>query len=206
MKRFFAIGGLVSALFLSSCGMFSTKETGKKAEQNSSDLAATWELGCVKLDFLGFLGHKEELSFSAVGDFQRKKRVYDNANCETEVGSFNTTGTYAVLGATASTNDGTRDINLTLNTFDVTVSTDSLVKAMNEAKFCGLDNWAVNQKVNLLGLDCAIGKVSRGDVVYEIFLVDNNILYFSDQLGVVGHRVASSRPEKLDMSRPYVKK
>lgn len=132
--------------------------------------------------------------------------MYDNANCETEVGNINTTGTYAVMGSSTNTSDGTRDINLTVNTFDVTVSSDSMVTALNLAKFCGLDNWSVNQKVSLLGLDCATGKVSRGDAVYEIFRVDNNVLYLSDQLGVVGHRVAASRPEKLEMGRPYVKK
>jgi len=206
MNKILAIAVIASALSLSACGKFSTKDKGKKAEQNSSALAATWDSGCSKLDLLGFLSHKEELIFSAVGDFQRTNRVYDNANCETEVGRFDTSGTYAVLGSSANTNDGTRDINLTLNTFDVTLSTDSSVKALNLAKFCGIDNWALNQRVSLLGLDCATGKVSRGDAVYEIFRIDNNTLYFSDQLGVVGDRVAASRPEKLAMDRPYVKK
>ncbi len=206
MKMILALAALASTLNLSACGKFSTKDKGKKMEENSSALAATWNLGCSKFDFLGFLGNKEELVFSAVGDFERTKRVYDNTNCEAEMGHFETSGTYAVLGSSANTNDGTKDINLTVNTFDFTVLSDSLAKALNSAKFCGLDNWSVNQKVSLLGLDCATGKVGLGDVVYEIFLIDNNNVYFSDQLGVLGQRAAASRPTKLDTSRPYVKK
>ena len=199
-------GGLVSVLAFSACGMFSTKEGGKKIEQNSSALAATWDLDCSKFDFVGFTGDKDTLNFSVVGDFERTTRIHEDANCKTEIGRFDTKGTYAVLGTSANKNDGTRDINLTVSDFDFTVLTDSLAKALNAAKFCGQNNWTVNQKVSLLGLDCATGKVARGDTVYEIFLIDKNSLYFSDQLGVVGQRTAASRPAKLEMSRPYVKK
>ena len=205
MKKYLAVAGLASALTLSSCGMFSTKGSGKKMEQNSSALAATWDLGCSKFDFMGFLGNKDALVFSAIGDFERTNILYDDAKCTTEFGRFDTKGTYAALGNSANTTDGTRDINLTVSGFDFTVLTDTLANALNAAKFCGMDNWAVNQKVNLLGVDCATGKVGPGDVVYEIYRIDQSSLFLSDQLGVVGQRAAASRPAQLDMSRPYVK-
>ncbi|MEI6399298.1 MAG: hypothetical protein WCO71_11055, partial [Pseudomonadota bacterium] len=162
MKLYLAVVGLASVLTLSSCGMFSTKGSGKKMEQNSSALAATWDLGCSKFDFMGFVGNKDALIFSAIGDFERTNILYDDAKCTAELGRFDTKGTYAALGNSANTTDGTRDVNLTLSGFDFTVLTDTLAKALNAAKFCGLDNWAVNQKVSLLGLDCATGKVSAG--------------------------------------------
>jgi hypothetical protein len=82
----------------------------------------------------------------------------------------------------------------------------ALATILNTGNFCGRSDWATNQKVSLLGLDCAIGKVNRGDVIYDIFLIDKKSLFFSDQLGVIGFRSSLIRPEKLDTSHPYVKK
>ena len=205
MKKILIRAGVVSliGLSVSSC---STKGHGKKIEQNSTELAGNWDLGCSEKDFMGFTGVKENLGFSFIGDYERSIRLHDDTRCKTEVGRFDVKGTYAVLGATANTTDGTRDINLTLSEFDFTILTDSLAAVVNGGNFCGRSDWAVNQTVSLLGLDCAIGKINRGDVIYDIFLIEKNSLFFNDQLGVVGFRPSAIRPEKLDTSHPYVKK
>jgi len=205
MRNIFIRAGVISLIGLSAASC-STKDRGKKVEQNSTELAGTWDLGCSERDFMGFTGIKEKLGFSFIGDYERSIRLHDDTSCKTEVGRFDIKGTYAVLGATANTNDGTRDINLTLAGFDFTALTDSLASVLNAQNFCGRSNWVINQTVSLLGSDCAIGKVNRGDVMYDIFLIDNKSLFFSDKIDVIGFRPSLTRPEKLDTSHPYVKK
>ena len=51
-KSLLYIGGLTSLLTFSTCGMFQTKKGGEKIGQNSSALAASWELKCSKFNFL----------------------------------------------------------------------------------------------------------------------------------------------------------
>ena len=159
-----------------------------------------------QVQLFGFTGVKETVVFSAIGDFQRAVLLNDNSNCGTTVGRFDIKGTYAVLGNSANTSDGTKDINLTISKYDLTVLSDSLATVLNKTKYCGQDNWTVNQKVSLIGLNCVTGNVGRGDTVYELFLTDKNSLCFSDQLGVLGQRTAAKRPTKIDRTRQFVKR
>ncbi|MCX6116514.1 MAG: hypothetical protein NT027_03160 [Proteobacteria bacterium] len=198
--------GTATVCAISACGIFGTKESGEKGKENSTELSGTWKLDCSKFDFLGLTGERETFVFSMIGDFERTLYVYDDVHCKTEVGKFETKGTYADLGQTSNAADGVKNINFTITEFDFTPGTDSATKILNLASYCGNTNWVAGEKVSLIGKSCLSGKISKGDTIFEVVKHQDNSLYFSDKLGIVGQRASLDRPSAVDASRAFDKK
>jgi hypothetical protein len=150
---------LAASMAIVGCGTFGTKQSGRKAKQNSSELAGTWKLGCSSFGFLGITGQKDLFIFSVVGDFDRSLYIFEDSECKAEVGRFDSKGTYAVIGHAEDMSDGTQDLNFTIRNFTLTVATDDFAKALNASNFCGVTDWNVNQTVNLINRECSVGNV-----------------------------------------------
>jgi hypothetical protein len=197
-----------AAALATSCGSVGDddKKSGKKIEETDTDLAGEWENSCTKADLFGINYNKTEVKFSPVGDFERETTLYSDEGCATPVGKMKETGTYAALGSSATV-DGARDLNLTVSGAKLTAITQDAADKLNTARYCGVTNWTAGQEVDVLGKECLGLTRNNGDVVFDIYRVDqdNKRLTLGKPSLFFDKQRADARPEKLDDTNTYSK-
>ncbi len=198
---------IIAASITSGCGVFSSEKSGKKLEENDRKLAGEWQGACTKQDWFGFAYQQQTLRFSSVGDFDRATAMYSDQQCREAVGTLEEHGTYAALGE-SKTAKGAHDINFTISSATVRPQSTSAAGEFNSKQYCGFDNWQRDQPKDVLGRECAGVKHPNGEVVYDIYRLENedkrlltgkgSIFFCADD--------AASRPTKLNDEQTYTRK
>jgi hypothetical protein len=200
---------LGSALVLTGCSLDDKdddkKDTGRKIDQTDLALDGHWQSNCLGLDWLGFAQSQESYSFSALGDFTKDTTVFKD-DCTAAQAVITVKGTAASLGQAEGVADA-KALNLTIVEATLTPRTEGVVTALNTAKYCGKEDWHLDESVDILGLDCAGESYAKGQTVFDIYrLQDNQLLFGKSTMIWFDATTVADRPTELDQERVFVKK
>jgi hypothetical protein len=144
----------------------------KKIEDSSKDTALTgsWNFksGCKSITG-GYA--KENYVFTDV-DVTQTVSVYSDSNCSAPLISVIITGQYQVSNLVSDFFKDKWDLDSTLGTYSIELKSSSIVTSYNTASYCGYNNWTINTKKNVAGLNCggtvmpSAGVVEYGFVVF----------------------------------------
>ncbi len=206
-RRKMLVHTLVVASLSSGCGAFSSKKSGKKLEENDQQLAGEWLGKCLKKDWFGFSYQQQKLNFSSIGDFDRATMIYSDQACKDAVGTLEEHGTYAVLGDSPAAS-GARDINMTITSATVKPQNNKATDEYNNKKYCGIDNWQLDQSQDVLGKACDGVSHPNGEVIFDIYRLEdeNKGLKTGKSSILFGGNDAASRPTKLNEDQVYTRK
>ncbi len=190
---------------LSGCGSDKTADKAAKMRLSDSDIAGGWKSNCAAADILGLAFVQKEFNSSILGDFDKTERYSANNDC-TDVGlKYHVVGTYAAFDSDVETGEVTR-INFTIDRAMLTVGSEAILKVLNGTNFCGKSDWVLNKEVGITGLDCPGFTVNQGDVIFDVYQVKNDRLYFGQKLFMLSDDDASSRPESVGTDVIYQKR
>ena len=195
----FIAAGLVPA-----CGALQTKNKNQKASQTVMSLNGQWESPCQKQDWFDFSQAIERYTFSALGDFEAKNEIFRD-DCKTADNVVELAGTYASLGKDASAPDA-KDINFTVSTATMIPKSDVAVKMLNAMKYCSVQDWTLDKKVDILNKECVGINYKNGEVVFNIYRQNSDQLYLGRKMFPLAADSASARPNKVDEERIFAKK
>jgi hypothetical protein len=194
--------GCFVAVAVAGCGAFETKKKGGKADEIETELTGTWRQECIGVDFLEIANKKDAYTFSALGDFERKLELYSGDNCEDLQGTLRSSGTYSVVGDAEDVDDA-QNLNFTVREMTLEPESDDLARALSAAKYCGVKDWSVDKEVSLVSRDCAGESVDEGEVVFDIYNVEDDVLYLGNANKWFDKTDASDRPDELDTDHPF---
>jgi hypothetical protein len=201
----FIPGIAVLAALATGCGGFDTKDKGKKGSENDAALTGTWETGCLAADALELAHKQSTLIFSAVGDFDRISVLHANEACSSPAVEVAVHGTYDVVGEAEGVEGGADNLNFTIHSATATPKSEDAVRLLSAAKYCGLADWSVDKEVDVAGKECLGERVDQGQVVFDIYRIDDTKLLIGDTLNWFDNTDAKERPTELAADRPYVK-
>ena len=200
--RIFGLMIIVGAI-VAGCGVFSTKNKGKKETQNVIALAGEWRSECIKGDWFDFSQYKDDYKFSAIGDFDKSTTVFKD-DCKTAEITSTLRGTYDALGVTKDVPDA-KDINFTVTEALISPRSDTATKILNSAEYCGISDWKTNQDVSVLDRDCVGWNFKKGTVIFDIYRLQDKRLFFGKRMTFFSSETNDSRPAKLDEEHVLVK-
>jgi hypothetical protein len=193
-----------ATILLSGCSVFETKKKAQKAIQIDESLTGRWSTDCFERGFIFTKYQREELTFSAVGDFEKKAVQHVGADCKTETVSKTVSGTYDELDPVPGIVGG-KAINFTVRDVVFTAHTDEAVKSLNEVKTCGLSDWVLNKPTSVLGKKCG-ETFQDGAVIFDVYKRDGNTVYLGQSFLLFDDKDApENRPTSLELDRPYRK-
>lgn len=192
----FAILITLSLFFVTGCGIFDTKDKGKKIQQNDSEIAGKWQSNCVGAETLELTHTQREYNFNAIGDFDKTERFYANKSCSNPGFTYQISGTYAALGSHHDNNE-IKQVNFTVDKAVVTVNSKGAVDLLNDASLCGKSDWAVGSETDITGKNCAGFSVKKGDVVFDVYDLQDGNLYFGQKFFFLSSDDADSRPDSI---------
>lgn len=204
------IGGIGALAFLCasvvSCGRNKTQSKGEKLRQNDFSLDGTWRNECTKFDWLGLTHEKTTFKFSSLGDFDKVTTIYSDEACTVGAAQLVERGTYASLDKAPNVPEAT-DINFTLVAANLTVTNEDTAKLVNTASYCEFSKWSVGATVDVLGKKCLGQSHTSGDVVFDIYRLDNTKkhLTFGKNQIFLDNNTAASRPDRLNSERVFTK-
>jgi hypothetical protein len=206
-KRMLMTQTILVATLAGGCGMFKTEKSGKKLQENDRNLAGEWEGSCIQQDWLGFAYQQQALKFSSIGDFDRTTSFFSDQLCQESVGILGEHGTYASLGESKAL-AGAADINLTISAATVRPQTTESAEDFNQKEYCGFNDWQRDQVRDVLGRDCDGVSHANGEVVFDIYRLDNDGALLVTGKGSIfeSGSVASSRPSSLNEKQPFKRK
>jgi hypothetical protein len=192
----------LAAGLATGCGdSFKTTKKGKKAEQISMDLNGIWESSCHKNDWFDFSQSRERYTFGALGDFDLKMEISSD-DCQTIDQVMELYGTYDDLGASAAQPEA-KNINFTLSKATITPKSEEAVKVLNRIEYCSIKEWAVDKKVDVTDKECAGTSYRKGDVILDLYRLEENRLYFGKRFFTTTPAPSSDRPTEVDKDRTF---
>lgn len=193
-----------ATILLSGCGIFETEKKAQKAIQIDESLTGRWSTNCFERGFIFTNYQRDELTFSAVGDFEKKAVQHVGADCQTETISKTVSGTYDELDAVPGI-EGGKAINFTVRDVVLTAHTAEAVKSLNDATTCGLNNWELNKPTSVLGKNCG-ETFQDGAVIFDVYKRDGDTVYLGQSFLLFDDKDApEDRPTTLELDRPYRK-
>lgn len=195
---------LVIGLSVISCSIFKTDKKGKKAAQNEISIAGNWKTPCIGSDVFGLTRTIREFNISSIGDFDKTESFYKDDACETVQAVYTVSGTYDALGKDAE-NKGVEDINFTVNNAYLTVSSESMLGVLNGASMCGIADWSTGKKAEITGKSCGGVITAKGDVIFDVYSLRGEKLYFGQKFFFMSEDDADSRPKDVQTDVQYQK-
>lgn len=194
-----------ATILLGGCGNFlKTEKKAQKAVQIDESLTGRWSTNCFERGFLFTTYQRDELNFSALGDFEKKAVQHVGADCKTETVSKTVSGTYDELDTVPGI-EGGKAINFTVRNVAITAHTNEAVKSLNDAKTCGLSDWVLNKSTSVLGKDCG-ETFQDGAVIFDVYKRDSDTVFLGQSFLLFDDKDApDNRPTSLDLDHPYRK-
>lgn len=204
--------GLILSMGVVSCGSDDDGDDKNIVEEvgdalpnlvKQSGLPGTeWTSGCNSTNILNadvITSSSEELwSFAAAkSDVTRSFVVYDNENCDQELGRIDVVGNYEL----EERNDaGVNPINLKFDKVTVQSNSDALTTALNAVSWCGIDSWSNGNEQDItstLGEGLCQLPVVVGQETYDQVQVDDDEMFFGTPLAVAPTSEAD-RPSNIN--------
>lgn len=178
---------------------------GQTIENIPNQLAGDYRVACSQNSVLGLTSTVRDLSFSSVGDFDKKETYYaDDACGEAPALTYRVVGTVAALGDLPS--NPTLDlINFTVAEAYITPGTQALVDTLNTTNFCGQKDWALNTEKSIADLECNDFTIAKGAVIEDVYEDRDGTLYFGKKFALLLNETGE-RPTEVDLDLPYAKR
>lgn len=203
MKKILATSLLALGLFTNACKDDDNND-GQTIENIPNQLAGDYKTGCTQNSALGLTSSTRELSFSSVGDFD-KKEVYfsDDACAESAALTYKVVGTVSNQGKLPS-NEELDMINFTVAEAYITPGTQALVDTLNTTSFCGKKDWALNVEASIAELNCNDFTIQKGQVIQDVYDDRDGTLFFGKKFALLLNETGD-RPSEIDEDLPYNK-
>lgn len=203
MKKFLATSILALGLIQTACSD-DDKNDGQTIENIPNQLAGDYKTGCTENSALGLTSSTRELSFSSVGDFDKKEVYYtDDACAESAALTYKVVGTVSNQGKLPE-NQELDMINFTIAEALITPGTQALVDTLNTTSFCGKQDWALNVEASVAELNCNDFTIAKGEVIQDVYDDRDGTLFFGKKFALLLNETGD-RPVEIDDSLPYNK-
>ena len=193
----------LALILFSTCRKDGGSSPPNRGSSDATGMSGKWSSGCLPdfgkksyyfLDDRNFDGSEFDTAFSS----------YSDKDCKTKIMTQIQIGTFFLGSPIEGQNAFT--VDLTITAVKIQLHTDSLVKAYNDRKFCG-GGWEINVE-RLITKELCVQGASAGDqpdMIYELFEVRENSLYFGTKDAEHGGKTPETRPVVIDGSRGYAK-
>ena len=200
----FAMASSVLAFGLLNFACSDDSNDGQTIENIPNQLAGDYKTACTKNSALGLTSSIRELSFSSVGDFDKKEVYFAKGDCsEAPALTYKVVGTASNQGKLPE-NQELDLINFTVAEAYLTPSTQFLVDTLNTTSFCGKKDWAVNVEASIADLSCNDFTISRGEVIQDVYDDRDGTLFFGKKFALLLNQT-DERPTEVDLELPYNK-
>jgi hypothetical protein len=100
------------------------------------------------------------------------------------------------------------DINFTITGASLTPLSDDGAAALNKSNYCNTNDWKKDHAVDLLGRDCIGANHPKGEVVFDIYKLDQDgkRLMTGKSSLFLDKSDAQARPEALDGANAFNKR
>jgi len=191
-------------LLSGACGKDDDDKDGQTIDQIPTELAGTYKSDCVANGVLGLSSTSRELSFSAVGDFDKKETYFSGDACaEAPSLTYKVNGTAQAVGKLPS-DPSLEMLNFAVNDAYLTPGTEAIVNTMNTTRFCGKNDWAIGTEVSIAALDCSGFTIKKGDTINDVYDDRDGTLYFGKTFALL-LKQTGERPTEVDTEVPYHK-
>lgn len=194
------------ALLLTGCGAFeAAKDEKKKIDDRDSKLIHEWQTDCYENKDVDPSYVREEIKFKLNGDFDKVTVLHTDDQCKNEVLRYTVSGTYNEAGRVED-QPNVKKINLNVAKVFLMPQSDDEAKVLNDKKLCGKTDWTKDKAVEVQSLDCEGEDYKDGDVIFDIYEVDDNKLYLGKTFLFFDKSDADLRPTRVNARKPYTKK
>ncbi|RYZ89912.1 MAG: hypothetical protein EOP04_05510 [Proteobacteria bacterium] len=177
---------------------------GQTIENIPNQLSGDYKTACTENSALGLTSSTRELSFSSVGDFDRKEVYFTNDNCTDVAGlTYRVVGTASVPGKLPE-NVELDVINFQIGEAYITPGNQALTDTLNATSFCGVKDWALNVEKSIADLQCNDFAIKKGEVIQDVYDDRDGTLFFGKKFALLLNE-DDARPTEVDLSLPYNK-
>jgi len=163
-------------------------------------LDGKWSTNCFSSSL--FLKSAEFTSFT--GTHETLQRVFYKDDCQTLGSILTITGT---ISTGPLKNSNLLGIDLKVDAATLVSNDSAFVMLLNLGGVCGLHGWKVGEARNVAGLNCNDQTVPKvGEVVYDIFRVKGDSLWFGDTSGGRDSTSEATRPINLNEQKTFIRR
>lgn len=196
-------GALALAMvLLSTCRQGGGQERNPvRGSSDATGLSGDWTSGCQPdIGKKGFYFQDTRTFEGSI--FRTSFTSYSDAKCSTKIMTQVQSGSYSIGEANGDANP----IDLTIGSVMITLHTETLTQSYNDRKFCG-GGWEVSVEKAITKEMCVqnVDPGSGPDMIYEIFQVKDNKLYFGTKDDDHDGKSEETRPAVVDLNRAYAK-
>lgn len=193
-----------TVLILTGCGL------GKGSDENIKNpdtpkLVGSWESNCAEAAVLDLAQTKKELSFPSISEFAKTERFYADNTCNAPGLTERTVGTYTLEGKLEE-DRSLEKINFHVNSSYLKPETDVVSTALNAANYCGVNDWKQGIEVEVTGKTCDGIASNKGDVIFDVYRLDDNKLQLSKKFLFLTPNSGDDRPTEVSDELIYTKK
>lgn len=202
MKRLFIT---TTILLITGCGLGKTSKSGRKADETDNNIWGSWKTDCIDNSGIKELGKtKRAVVFNNLGDFDRIEYLYMGDQCSDRSLTITVSGTYAVKGNVTEDSEAQK-LNLTVDRVKVYPHTKDAADLLNKMNACGIDNWKRKSEEDITGKNCSGYKLREGDVIFDIYMIDENDLYLGTKFSFSSPTDSDRRPKNVNDEIVYKK-
>lgn len=200
---------LVSAAAITGCGIGERSKEARKDAENKWELSGEYSNRChaptivnaiLKDDFA-----KETYDYNVTGTFTQSYALHEDAACSQLKLTRSIGGKYEIVGDSDKVAEA-KMVNLTINSATLTPGSDAVAVELNDDKYCGITDWKSGVASNILDKDCGGLTVRNGEVIFDIYKVQDNTLYMGKTSFFRNGSSGSTRPEALDTDLFFTRK
>ncbi|MDH5561044.1 MAG: hypothetical protein OEY59_09355 [Deltaproteobacteria bacterium] len=158
---------------------------------------------------------EQELMTYTKNQIDYERQMYDSAIClGSPLVKINYNGSFLIGdGILAATDTGTipaKKIDYKISGVTMTPLDAVLASELNSQMMCGINYWSANVPTDISGKFCDFGNGSSeaipavGDMIYEIYALEGNLVYDSDYTSGDG-KTQQSRPNRINQYRAKIK-
>ncbi len=200
----FVIASSLLALGLTSFACKDDNNDGQTVENIPNQLAGSYKAQCAQNSVLGLTSTARDISFSSVGDFDKKEVYFTDSSCGGSAAlTYRVVGTVASVGKLPENNELDM-INFTIGDAYITPGTQALVDTLNATSFCGKKDWALNAEAKISDAKCNDFTITKGEVIQDVYEERDGTLYFGKKFALLLNETGD-RPTEVDMDLPYAK-
>jgi hypothetical protein len=162
----------------------------------------TFESVCLEKRLLDMTSTTRRMSFGPNGEFSKLESFFLGDDCgASPYLTYETLGTYVDLGKNSDL-VGSNNIDFTIQSTALTPLNELLVVTFNTRRYCGKSDWALNQKVDVTGLNCEGLTLNGAQQVADIYVVEDDVLYLGTTFNYDSAKEAT-RPSSVDRDVSY---
>jgi len=202
LKSLLILTTAISSLMMVSCSSDDDNDDGvSNTIQPPEGFDSVWVRDCQATNI------ENEPFFQSFRDFvtieglisERTRVNYSDVDCQLMSVSTtnNVTVEFSESGVDAASGLMTYPVEMTVTEFRVTPETQELTDTYNEANLCGVSNFTISE-ATVVPIDCDVFGGFGDGVVYGLWAIDGDLLYFGSESITV-----NERPTAILFEQPF---